>query len=607
MIDGMVNHLWQSTLVAGAAWGFALLLSRNRAAVRYGLWFAASVKFLVPFGALATLGGLVPRAAVAPIAKAEWVAVAAQIGAPVTGAAPVARVREKRRNYFLFFAAFATWACGFCGVVAVWIVRWRRVVRTLRLARRLDGFAIGVPVMTAAGVLEPGVCGIFRPVLLLPEGIFQALDPAQLSAVLAHEMCHVRRRDNMTASIHMAVQAIFWFHPLLWWIGARLIEERERACDEDVVRMGNPARVYAEGILSVCKLYLESPMACVAGVTGANLKRRIERIVGGSRAASLGFAKKMVLGTAGIVVVATPVFVGIINAPYVRAQAFPPRPAHTPRFEVASVKPCKPANQTIGAAGKTSPGRMSTGCIGLVRDDNLGLIQRAYVRFGDGQPKQGFVRIVPVVGGPAWVRSATFDIDAKAEGTPNEMMMNGPMLQLLLEDRFKLKIHRAMREGPVYALTVARESRLKPFVEGSCAAFPNAPSIPAPPEGQQYCRNMISVFPPMIDAEGLTVAELGRMLELVVDRPVIDRSGLKARFDMHLSYAPDEVTPRYLPGGDLDPARFPGRGGPAVATDPATPPGILTAIQEQLGLKLVATHGPTDVLVIDHVERPSEN
>ncbi|HTS76414.1 MAG TPA: TIGR03435 family protein [Bryobacteraceae bacterium] len=606
MIDGLANHLWQSTVVTFVAWIFALLLGRSRASVRYGVWFGASVKFLIPFAALAALGGLVPRAAVAPVAQREWVMVAGEIGAPVSNAVPAATTRETPRHYF-WPAALATWTCGFCWVVAVWMVRWRRVARVRGSARRLEGFATGVPVMTATGLLEPGVFGIFRPVLLLPEGIFQALDPAQWSAVLAHEMCHVRRRDNLTASIHMAVQAIFWFHPLVWWIGARLLEERERACDEEVVRMGNSARVYAEGILSVCKLYVESPMAYVAGVTGANLKRRIERIVAGRGAASLGFAKKTARGAAGLVVVAGPILIGIMNAPYARAQAFPPRPADTSRFEVVSVKPCKPEASRMMGGGKSSAGRLSTGCIGLSFSDNLGLIQRAYVRFGDGKPKQGFVRIVPIVGGPAWVRTEMFDIDAKAEGAPGEAMVNGPMLQLLLEDRFKLKIHREMREGPVYALTVARKSKLKPFVEGSCAAFPNAPSIPASPEGQRYCKNMISIFPPMIDAEGLTVAELGRMLELVVDRPVIDRTGLTTRFDMYLSYSPDGVTPRYLPGGDLDPARFRGRSGPAAATDPDTPPGILTAIQEQLGLKLVATRGPTDVLVIDHVERPSEN
>ncbi len=114
--------------------------------------------------------------------------------------------------------------------------------------------------------------GIFRPVLLLPEGITERLTAAQLEAILAHELCHVRRRDNLTAAIHMVVETVFWFHPLVWWIRARLIDERERACDEEVLRLGSEAEVYAESILEACKLYLESPLACVSGVTGSDLE-----------------------------------------------------------------------------------------------------------------------------------------------------------------------------------------------------------------------------------------------------------------------------------------------------------------------------------------------
>jgi beta-lactamase regulating signal transducer with metallopeptidase domain len=76
----------------------------------------------------------------------------------------------------------------------------------------------------------------------------------------------------------MMVETMFWFHPLVWWIGARLIEECEHACDEDVVSRGNHPDVYAEAILHVCKLYVESPPTCCVGVTGWNLKKRIERL-----------------------------------------------------------------------------------------------------------------------------------------------------------------------------------------------------------------------------------------------------------------------------------------------------------------------------------------
>ena len=130
--------------------------------------------------------------------------------------------------------------------------------------------------------------GILRPVLLWPRDIDMRLDDAQVHAILAHELAHVRRRDNLTAAMHMFVEAVFWFHPLVWWIGARLVDERERACDEEVVRLGNDPHVYAESILKTCQFYVESPLTCVPGVTGSDLKKRIERIMSHRPGTSLG-------------------------------------------------------------------------------------------------------------------------------------------------------------------------------------------------------------------------------------------------------------------------------------------------------------------------------
>src|SRR5678816_2318185 len=123
--------------------------------------------------------------------------------------------------------------------------------------------------------LEPGVFGIVRPVLLWPRDIETRLDDAQVRAILAHELAHVRRRDNLFAAVHMVVEAIFWFHPLVWWIGSRLVEERELACDEEVLRMGCEPTDYVQGILKVCRFYTESPLPCISGVTGADIKKRL--------------------------------------------------------------------------------------------------------------------------------------------------------------------------------------------------------------------------------------------------------------------------------------------------------------------------------------------
>jgi uncharacterized protein (TIGR03435 family) len=162
--------------------------------------------------------------------------------------------------------------------------------------------------------MEPGVFGVWRAVLAWPAGISERLDDAHLEAIVAHEVWHVRRRDNLTAALHMLVEAAFWFHPLVWWLGARLIAERERACDEEVLRLGGRPQAYAEGILKVCEFCVESPLECVAGVTGADLKQRVVQIMTGSVARKLTLAKKLLLAAAALCALAVPVLLGQAQA-----------------------------------------------------------------------------------------------------------------------------------------------------------------------------------------------------------------------------------------------------------------------------------------------------
>jgi bla regulator protein blaR1 len=137
----------------------------------------------------------------------------------------------------------AVWLCGSLAVFALWCVRWRRIAAMARQAMPLTegreiealrgledaGLATPIEIRLSRSTLEPGIFGITTPILVWPEGISERLDDAQLQAVIAHELWHVRRRDNLAAAFHMLVEAIFWFHPLVWWLGTRLVEERERA------------------------------------------------------------------------------------------------------------------------------------------------------------------------------------------------------------------------------------------------------------------------------------------------------------------------------------------------------------------------------------------
>jgi hypothetical protein len=174
------------------------------------------------------------------------------------------------------------------------------------------------------------VFGIVRPALLLPEGIFERLTAGQLQAVVAHELFHVRHRDNLVAAFQMFVETVFWFHPLVWWMGRRMGEERERSCDEAVLRAGSEPRIYAEAILNVCKFYTESPLACVSGVTGANLKKRIEAIMSKNVGSELRFRQKLGLTIAAMAAVAVPIVIGMAHAPVARAQSPAPQSHDAP-------------------------------------------------------------------------------------------------------------------------------------------------------------------------------------------------------------------------------------------------------------------------------------
>jgi hypothetical protein len=203
---------------------------------------------------------------------------------------------------------------------------------------------IGIPVVSTHVLNEPGVFGAFRPVLLLPEGMGEHLSKAEWEAILAYELCHVRYYDNLTAAIYMLVETLFWFHPLVWWMGKRLIAEREFACDEEVLRLGSEPKVYAEGILKVCELYLESPLECVAGAAGSNLRRRLRAIMTHRGTERMTIGKRLVLASVGTLSVALPIAAGVVNASSIRIQsAVPvaliqnqPRPARTPKLEVVA-------------------------------------------------------------------------------------------------------------------------------------------------------------------------------------------------------------------------------------------------------------------------------
>ncbi len=274
----------------------------------------------------------------------------------------------------------------------------------------------------------------------MPSGIAERLEPAQMKAVVADESRHARRL-TLTATLHMLVEALFWFHPLVWWIGARLIAERELACDEAVLSLGNEPQTYAEAILNVCKNYLEIPLTCAAGVTGSDLKKRIQAILKGCVARDLTVTKKLVLAGTAFAVFGLPVMVGVLGAPQVVAQSRIPTPlptylhSHLSRF-----------------SQRRSPGLGSRNT--TLRMHNGGAFHSASVR-PLRRRQHEFCVIARCQRGPSLDHIESLRDRCESGWKYGAHRDEWPGSKGHSRTGFKLKLHMESREVPVYALTVA--------------------------------------------------------------------------------------------------------------------------------------------------------
>jgi uncharacterized protein (TIGR03435 family) len=297
---------------------------------------------------------------------------------------------------------------------------------------------------------------------------------------------------------------------------------------------------------------------------------------------------------------------GVVEAFAVGSLHSQTKTAAPQRFEVASVKACSGVAPPAGARSgggtghvNVSPGRVDMQCWSLFQ-----LINFAYVVNGDSllndAPRPGDLR--KVRGGPAWVYSSLYHIEAKADGEPARRVMIGSMLQALLEDRFQLKVHRETEEAPIYALTVAKGGlKLKPMADGGCLASfdpKTHPSFFRPGEKMPCGLIQDDVGPQgtvIVEGAGIGLDRIARTLSDSLDRYVVDRTGVTEVFNVRLEFARDENM-RPLPGG----------GPPVPPSDVAAGPSVFAAL-EQLGLKLAPDKGPRGFIVIDRVAKPSGN
>jgi bla regulator protein BlaR1 len=576
----LLNHLWQSTLVAGLAWlACRTMLKANSPRVRFGVWLAVSLKFLMPFAAFVEAGRwLVGRPLLTPAHSQQVFDVVRGGGSGLVTApfrvSPAPQAAIGWQNVLLA-ALTILWALGAAVVFLRWLKIWLTIRRAARNAIPAGSFQ-GVPVLNSYRMrdqrIEPGVFGLWRQSILLPEGMKARLSSRQFDAVLTHEWNHAQRHDNLTAALQMTAEAIFWFYPLVWMVGRKLIEERELACDQAVLQQAR-AEDYAEGILNVCKLYNSSPLNCVAGITGADLKARVESILRNERPRELGKARRWALGAALFAVIAGPAAVGLLTAPAAYAQQGNSfvglATSAEKKFEVATVKLNQSGNQGFQLG---PPGR---GNITIVNVALRGIIVQSF------RTQRNMV-----AGIPDWAETEKYDIVGKG---PDPNVANPEvweMMRSLLIERFHLKYHIENREMAVFALTIApRGNKLTLGENGRCAeeikSGKNCGDILVPPFGTAMYNMPV----------GALITGIG----VRAGRPIVDKTGLTGRYDANVTWLPDGVKLEELDLQNIPPEYRP------------QDVSLFDALEQQAGLKLVPERAAMPVVVIDSVSRPDPN
>jgi len=614
------NHLWQSTLFVGVVALLALAFRSNRAGTRYALWLAASVKFLVPFSLLTSLGNYLGSFRSDSESNAVIYSTIVQISQPFAGS-PASTIHQSaaagsplQATLALLPLLLIVWLAGTLVVFAVWLARWHRVsaiakrgtplhdgmeAKVVAQLQARDAAQPKIEIVSTIESIEPGIFGIVRPVLLWPEGMKGQVTEAHIESIVEHELCHVRRRDNLTAMLHMFVEALFWFHPFVWWIGGRLVEDRERACDEAVVDSGRERRVYAESILKVCEFCAESPLPCVPGVSGADLKHRISQIMSHRAVRPIGLGRKLLLVAACCLAITAPIVSGALKAPGLReTRAHDEMATPSVSFSEVSIKPDADATAKLKANSGPIVSRVG------FKDGDLkgegvtvfGLIMMAY------RP----LEILQITGGPDWVKTEVFNIHAKAS---TEVLKAYPkmneeqreatdrvLVQNLLSTHFGLKVHQETKVQPIFDLVIDNAAKLKTF-DGTCPP----PPLEAPPPANVDPRTLpiacgvMHVFPGELHGNKIRTSDLLRFLAMYSGRVVQDKTGMAKRYDVNLTFTPD---PSLLPSMPSPP------GAPKFPQVDPNGPSLFDALVQQTGLRLVPQTGPVEMLVVDGAEMP---
>jgi uncharacterized protein (TIGR03435 family) len=448
--------------------------------------------------------------------------------------------------------------------------------RVASLASRM-GLRGAVQVGASTRADGPSVIGWLRPLILLPPATLMGLTPTQLDAVLAHELAHVRRHDYLVNVVQMVAETLLFYHPAVWWVSKRLRIERELCCDDEAVRRCGDATAYAKALVTMAK---QQVPAMAIGSAGGSLTDRVRRLLGVGRPEP---SRSAALGVLALALMFVTISFISISAQQKAA-----------RFEVASVRPAT-APATPGSGGvEFLPG----GTVRATRVPIMFLVAVAY----DTQSR--FVN--PASDSIEKLLMERFAIDAKASTSAlppaaatfmatqrGEGAVLREMLKTLLTERFKLTAHFEKREFPIYELRVAPGGHKLTPAARSCEPQSAEEAI----SGKQPCG-----FQGGGPAGGFRIRDgeitgLVRGLTSLLDRVVVDRTGITGRFDIDLPpWSRGLPAPERLPAPGQEPEAQPDPNGPSIFT-----------VLQPFGLRLEATRGQIEILVVDHVERPTAN
>ena len=309
----MTAHLRLSTVTAVLAMVLVLLLPRASARIRFAILLLATVRFAIPTPWLTAAGEALAACLPARVVAAQMPSLEGLLrpGAVLLSKTPSSESSLPILELLWLFGAVVSLAVWLRRTSDVSSVRPANAEETEALQRAALRMSVEQPSLKiAAAGFTPGASGVWRQEVVLPDGFAADLSPEELESVCAHELAHIRRRDNLSAAISRVIAAAFWFHPLVWWMERRMRAERELACDEMVVASG-PRELYATALSKVC-LTSTGMHGTFAGMAGPNLTERLERIMTKQFTTGHGFRSlPAILALAALLI---PVGAGFIRA-----------------------------------------------------------------------------------------------------------------------------------------------------------------------------------------------------------------------------------------------------------------------------------------------------